>query len=703
VDKMKSLANIPRRWRWLGMLLLTALLNGLAFYKMPIEEDVVASIERSRPKEADLFRQVQELGLFQNRLFIQILKPDLANELREKLPDFGYELVSLEPKAQPHHARLLQLLPFLPESRQEALLNEARIGPLVDQTLQALSLPGGVGLVRMLEQDPLGIGIELSQMLGTPSSQGSESFLVAVRSGPLDFEKVGGLYKYLRVHDKDLQFLSGDFFALENKETVQRDIAVCSLASLILGGLCFYAFSRQLKVLALLLVGTLFSTAIGLLVARGIDGVIYGLVLAFGSTFFSFNNESLVHGAGITRHHSRAAIIGMASAIGTTILGFLVLLFSASHMARQMALISLGSLIGFILFLVVFHDDVRGLVFRSVSLKRVSWTRKPSYAFCLVLFVMIFALPKPGFRTDLASFRFTSPYLEQQVERFTQATARFDFSGLQAVPLTPNTLADFQTWDRADRLQTNMFHPLRLYLDENEQAARLAVITPRLKQWLSQLQRALLEAGVRVNLPEVPVEALSVPAFLQLWSRLTPLPWTLTSDARDYLLLNTRQAQLLEAAIPLHPKYFYEWILNELAAQIGQLFLVGLALMVLYLIPWQRSAHKIALIFMPLLVALLVLQILFVLTDRSINIVHIMGASLVIAVALDYSSVLISTEHDPQDQGKVVLTGGLTLTSFGSLLLASHPLLCELGLIVFVGTGVAWVFALLSCRAEEEK
>lgn len=698
---MKFLLSIPKLWRWLGILLLTVLLNALAFYRMPLEEDVVASIERSRPKEAELFRQVQELGLFQNRLFIKVLDPGLIDELNSALPGFGFQLVSFGPTATPQPESLLQLLAFLPLDTQNELLNPERIPQLVDQSLRAISLPGGLGFIKMLENDPLGMAAALGALSGggVPSSPGS--FLVASRTGPLDFEQTQKLYDFLQKRDKGLHFLSGDFFALENKAAVQRDIAVCSLVSLLLGGLCFYFFSRQWRVLVLLFVGTLFSAAIGLLTARAVDGVIYGLVLAFTSTFFSFNNESLVHGAGLQRHSSRSVLIGVASAIGTTVLGFLVLLFSSSHMARQMALISLASMAGFIVFLYVFRSELGTLKFRSISLRRLPWKRGPSLLCSLGLLILISILPKPAFRTDLNSFRFTSSYLDEQVKLFSKASSRFDFSGLQAIPLNSSSVQDFQTWDHKGLFQTDMFHPLRLYQNETEQTKRLAALTPQLDEWLKALQKALLDVGVRISLPTISLKMLSLPQYLQLWTVLSPLPWTLQSEGQDFLIINSKGSQLFDHAIPLHPKSFYEWILNDLSTQIAQLFLVGLLLMALYLIPWQRSAHKIALIFMPLLLACLVLQLLFLFTGRTLNIVHIMGASLVIAVALDYSSILISTEHDPEDQGKVVLTGGLTLTSFGGLALASHPLLRELGLIVFIGTAVSWVFALVFCRAQE--
>jgi len=77
-----------------------------------------------------------------------------------------------------------------------------------------------------------------------------------------------------------------------------------------------------------------------------------------------------------------------------------------------------------------------------------------------------------------------------------------------------------------------------------------------------------------------------------------------------------------------------------------------------------------------------------------VNIIHVMGWSLVIALAIDYTAVAVSSDHAPAETSKVLLTGLSTLATFGVLAFARHPVLRDLGFTVLLGCGLSLLLAL---------
>jgi predicted exporter len=116
--------------------------------------------------------------------------------------------------------------------------------------------------------------------------------------------------------------------------------------------------------------------------------------------------------------------------------------------------------------------------------------------------------------------------------------------------------------------------------------------------------------------------------------------------------------------------------------------------MAVYLGYLQRSAARVLYVFAPLFLSALAYCAWARLTGATVTIVHVMGASIVIGLAMDYTAVSVSADHGDVELSKVLLTGLCTLASFGVLLFARHPVLRDLGAVVSIGCGIALAFAL---------
>lgn len=695
--------------RW-GLVLVISLALGFQLMKgLKIEQDVVASLEKSRPEEATIFHKLKGSGFFQDQIFFRMEQdnPELRAELVQKLKESGFEMSSVFEAQIKDPSELYALLPYLPDPLLDKILGPEHLAEIKTELKRFLNAPGGLGMIKLLAVDPLLLSRELPRLIAGDAMQDQIAPIVAKRKGDIDWENTRALYAWVKEHDKEMSFVAGDFFALENYDAVHHDIMLCSLFSILLSLVIFRYFCRQWSLLLFLALGTAFSGLVGLWFTQWVDGALYGLILAFASTFVSFNNETLVHLAGLDlRRSNRKPLIGVFSALGTTIIGFLVLLFSSSHLTRQLALLSLVSLVAFILFLLLFMDAMKEVEFRPIHLPQLVWNKTflgGIFLFCLGL---ILILPKPSYKTNLEEFRFASEYLETQTRIFSARVASFSFEALHAVPIAAGTdpFLAYQKLAKSDDLDTKVFHPFTYYRTAEEEQARNVSIAPRVAMQIRELNKLFADEGLAVTIDSSQwLKTLSSRDYLSLWEKIWPLPWYSEAKDQPFILAFLQKDRSIPGAIPMHPKAFYEHVLSDLTANLGGLFLIGLAAMLIYLVPWQKRWDRIAMIFLPLLIAALGLQIFFWISGRTISIVHVMGLALVISVALDYASVLVSNDHDPKDQGKVVLTGGLTLASFGSLLLAQHPVLKELALVVFIGTAVAFVMALFTRMKRESE
>ncbi|RYZ48373.1 MAG: hypothetical protein EOP07_25870, partial [Proteobacteria bacterium] len=102
--------------RW-GLVLVISLALGFQLMKgLKIEQDVVASLEKSRPEEAAIFHKLKGSGFFQDQIFFRMEQdnPELRAELVQKLKESGFEMSSVFEAQIKDPSELYALLPYLP-------------------------------------------------------------------------------------------------------------------------------------------------------------------------------------------------------------------------------------------------------------------------------------------------------------------------------------------------------------------------------------------------------------------------------------------------------------------------------------------------------------------------------------------------------------------------------------------------------------
>jgi hypothetical protein len=695
--------------RTLAILLATGLLTLVVARTFSLDDDPIQSLTDPDPAFSELFERYQNRSPFRGRIFIEMdgLAPGDREALESTLRDTGYRE---EPLFQtPSPEAVLALAPLLPANELRVIFGEASIRRRAEMALSVAGLPGGDGYLAALESDPALIGQALLARLSRASSATHGPAPRIFRSPTrMDYERVGKVYDALIALGPSLHFIGGDFFAVENYRAVKRDMLLCSTLSLVLSLLIFFLCTSGWALIGLLLLGTAVSYLTGLLAIRVFYAHVFGVVLAYTSTFVGYNNEALVHLSGIDRRDARRSLLGVWSAIGTTIIGFLVLLLGRSVMVRQMALASLGGTAGFLLFLVPYRGVLRSAHFRALDWPKVTVSPWIVGAMCLACTAGVAWIGVPRILTRVDDFRFQTPALDAQVAHFSHALDALALDNVVAIQVGGSPSAALAELGALGVMDISR-HPLASWRTVQEQEDSLQVLREEWPRATARLVAVLGEAGIRMS-PEPhafeELHPLSEWEFLDRLGTLGPVRWTDAVGDRRFVFAGLRAGASRPPGLKIfsmNPRQHYDALLTGLSQELGWLFLAGLVGMALYLGYLQRSAWRVVYVFAPLFPSALAFAIYARATGAPLTIVHVIGFSLIIALALDYTAVAVSTDHRALELSKVFLTGLCSLATFGVLVLARHPVMRELGITVAIGCGVSLVFALfvrLPARAE---
>lgn len=690
-----SFASVRRT----SLVLLATGALGLALRNVTLEQDPVRSLADPDPVRARLFSRYQTKNPLQGKVFVEANELDAAGQVRVDgaLRRAGYREVALF--APPPLADLVAMAPLLPAPEAERAMSDDAVRRRVAGVLELAGLPGTTGLLEAVERDPLGLAPVVAARLGFTGEGAGAARPVRVfqRDLPLDYDRVGALQRDLEALAPAVHFIGGDFFSYENYLAVQHDIVVNSALSLLLNLIIFFGFTGRWALLGLLFLGSVVSYLTGLLGTWLFYADIQAVVLAYTSTFVGFNNESLVHLSGVEDHRRRTTLLGISSAIGTTLIGFLVLLAGHSTIVRQMAIASIGGMVGFLLFLVPYRSTLRGVRFRTFAWRKVPLSPRALVALCVAALAGIAAAGLPAFATRIDGFRYETPVLAAAVSHFSERLEQLALEDVVAVPAAGEPGEALEPLVQAGLVDL-AHHPLAAWQPVKRQRETLRLLEARYAVAVRRFSAMLLDAGVRIEPSAAAFREMGAWAFLERVGALGPVLWSDQVGGQRFVLAGLRRGSPLALRpdlVPVSPRRYYDTLLTGLSRELGWLFVAGLAVMAVYLGALQRDAVRVLYVFAPLLLAGLAFAVWARLGGASLNIIHVMGFSLVIALAMDYTAVAVSSDHAPEELSKVLLTGLSTLATFGVLVFARHPVLRDLGVTVVIGCGLSLAFAVV--------
>ncbi|MCX6125515.1 MAG: hypothetical protein NTV34_12325, partial [Proteobacteria bacterium] len=428
----------------------------------------------------------------------------------------------------------------------------------------------------------------------------------------------------------------------------------------------------------------------------------------FASTFFSFNAEYLVHLCGVESERKKIIRRAMISAVGTTLIGLVVLLGSSSSLIREMAVAAIAGLVGFFVGTIPFASLLASIRFVSTPrlrnfvgfrfLKHFNF-RIPSVLkklfgslkwWSLLAAICLLVIPFSGWppvRTDVSQFRFAPDLLETAEKHFSSLLS--DDLSFYAIPSQdlPKIGHDFEaSVYRSAEIVSKDFH------------GSMKSVKSFATDVAMQLGRVGFDLDAETLLE--PYHLDEDAANAEVWRASSIFAGSMFLGAGSWSVITASSKetegwlQSGQRLFKMDVRSYYNDLLTDQSLSMLGLFAFGFCGMIAYLAIVQRSLRKVIVIVMPLIVFFLAGSAVLSVFRIPLNIIHGIGLVLVIGFALDYTAIAVSTAFSSPDMSKILITGASTIASFCGLCFAEHPFLQMLGFVVVPGVFLSLFFAL---------
>jgi predicted exporter len=756
-------AGSGHRWACAAAVTAAALVGVLIVARVPMREDITAMLPDSDPAFMAGYRLL-EAAPFTRSILIDLEAPEpeqvsvlteTAGLLEERL---GPPLVSRVIGGLPMEAGanlidwLYAHMPQLFTEQDAAALAPqvapARVAETLGNDLQALAGPEGLWLRRWLARDPLGFRNQVLRKLGAvalmPDVQIEQGYLIdptgrhllLIAETPISMGDSKGGAQLLRYLDGVLaqtvpetiraHVVCAHRYTVANARAVKRDLVVVFAVSSLSLAVIFLVMLRHWRAVFVFAVPSLAVLA-GVLVAAGLFKPLSAIVVGFGAVLLGISDDYGLHvfytlrKPGVRPEEEMAALgVPMAVSFATTVAVFIVLLWSAVPIQRQLAVLSIAGLI-------VALALAMGVLPHWVGQgRREHWLLLPKvlgghsrWVTGAWLAAMLICLPwcfRVTFEGDLRSIGLmprdvladefcvrdvwgdprgralvvvrnedeeSALRTNEQVYAELSATRRLG-EFVSVAPLLPSRATQSENlarWERFWREQGRLDR-LKEALDTHGPALGFSqgAFTPFL-QWIEQKREPFGPADLREA-----AGPLLEPVWLSQPTGLGLINLVSDSDQAD------RAASLSGLALPpgaqaVSQKQFAATLRRLLHRDFVGFLLGALGLVVLVLAVTLRSLKQVVLCLLPAITGVVVMLALMGLLGLRMNLFNIAAGVLVLGLSIDYGAFMLyrSSEQDGVAERSVVTSALTTISSFGALSLARHPAMFSLGITVFLG------------------
>lgn len=668
---------------------------------LDINNNLISSIKNQDTEIENIFNKYNEENLLNNRLFISVKNTkntDKINEIDIILNKIGYQKKDMF--STNLNLDLKEYITLLPNSLIQNIFQKEYVEKRKNEIVSLLNLPGTSNYFEYISKDPLGLELLIYNYFSNTFSSNNNTnekhkiyqYIKTKEVNPEDYQD---FYTFLTLNQDKFSAIGSGLYEFENYITVKSDIKLCIILSLIINLIIFFVFIRNIKFLILLLFGSIISYLIGIFFVSIFYTSIFAIVLAFTSTFISFNNEYLVHFSALNSKTKKMNYIGLTSAIGTTFIGFMFLLFAESVIIKQTAIITLGGMLGFLSFLFINSNSLKKMKFYCYSWRVFSLKK---YFILLLLGFSLFLILlniNININTEISTFKYESNYLKEQRQYFENKSHFLNSKNTYAIKIDHTPYETFlYLKDQYPELSS---HPFDLYRDMNEQLSTSNLIQKNYNYYNTLLLNELNSSGINININKdfQKNKIIDGNEFINIFENLLHFKWLFSANNNLYLVFSSEK-ELINSPelINLSPKKHYNEILTSLTKQMLTLTIIASIFMFIYLCFVQKNIFKVFYIFTPLLFSFSVFLFFLFYTGTSFNIIHMMGWAIVLTLSTDYTSVSVSWNHSKIELNKILLTGLSSCCSFSILMLAKSPLLFSLGLTVFIGTSIPLLFSI---------
>ena len=590
-------------------------------------------------------------------------------------------------------------------------------------------------------------GTRLTLLVHTRASggdlDGQEQAIAAVR------EKVADTARELAVPGATPVLSGPGVFAVDSRESIRADVTRLSTLGSGLILLLMVVVFRSLPAVALTLVPMFTAVAAGAATVVLAFGNLHGLTLGFGATLIGEAVDyALYHliRAG-SPHPVPAGAFWATIRLGaaTSAIGFLSLLFSGFPGLAQMAVFSVSGLLAAALTTQYLLPVLTPAGFRTrdfgpfdrrltALIGPLRTARWPAAALTAAALIALVVQRDHLWDSDIASLNPVSVAAQQLDEVLREAAGAPATAAFVVIP-APTTDAALEAAERiAARLDplvaagtlAGYESPARWWPSAATQQRRREALPPP-EVLRERLREATVELPLRAERLEpfvadvaeartgAPIERAEL-AGTQLGLQVESLITRYRGEPAVLMPLHAPPGQWLDAAavraalgttangdppLLLQPKAETDRLYDGYLREVAWLSLGGTAAIALLLAATIRPLARVPAVFAPLAGAVVLTMAGFVLAGRPMNLLHLIGLLLVVAVGSNYALFfhslrdgVLSERASGGTMTALFLANVTSVIGFGVLAGSQVPLLSALGLTVTVGSVLA---LLLSC------
>jgi len=751
------------RWAYAAAVVVSALIGCLIVVRVPMREDITVMLPDSDPTFVVSYRLL-EAAPFTRSVLIDLeaqepeqvsLLMETAELLEERLgpPLISKVIGGLPMEAGAHLIDWLYAhMPQLFTEEDAAALAPQVASPQVAETLQndlqALAGPEGLWLRRWLAKDPLGFRNQVLRKLGAvvllPDMQIEQGFLIdptgkhllLVAETPISMGDSKGGEQMLQYLDEVLSqtvpetirahVVCAHRYTVANARAVKRDLVVVFAVSSLGLAVIFLVMLRHWRAVFVFAVPSLGVLA-GVLVVAGLFTPLSAIVVGFGAVLLGISDDYGLHVFYALRkprakpqEEMAGLALPMVISFATTAAVFVVLLWSAVPIQRQLAVLAIA---GLIVALALAMGCLPHWVGQG---RRDHWLLPPQvlggrsrWVIGAWLAAILICVPwcfRVAFEGDLRSlglmpkdiladeFRVRDVWgdprgralvvvrnedEEAALRTNEQIYARLSETRrpgelVSVAPLLPSRAtqsANLARWERFWREQGRLDR-LKEALDTHGRTLGFSqgAFTPFL-QWIEQEREPFGPADLREAAgPLLEPLWLSEPAGLGLINLVCDSDET--SEVAGPFGLD-----LPAGAQAVSQKQFAAALRRLLHRDFTRFLLGALSMVVLVLAVTLRRLKQVVLCLLPAITGVVVMLALMGLLGIRVNLFNMAASVLVLGLSIDYGTFMLHRggERDGAVERSVVTSALTTISSFGALSLAHHPAMFSLGITVVLG------------------
>lgn len=544
-------------------------------------------------------------------------------------------------------------------------------------------------------------------------------------------------------------------FAAASRESIQRDMVVIGIGSMLGVIVLILSTFRSLRYLLLALIPIVTGLGAALSLCLWLFGELHALTLAFGASLIGICIDYSFH---YFAHHRVAPVwdartvmrqLCPALSLGmfTTVVSYIGLAFTPLVGLQQIAVFAAcGILVSFATVVLWFpfglphlhlYSGQHPLLYRGARSVLVVWQRFRNLIVAISILAVILCLPglwrlnvndSPRLLNDLPPDLVSQDQLIRQRIGLPSSESYLivrSESAETALRTLESAYAEIQATQAGIKIPWVVFGPvLTTFLPSIEQQQRDLVATQTLLQHGPALTDALTQFGLEADMIQGWLSAIENPTteFLEpdVW-REHPASaglrhlWLGEADLGAAILvplLRVTDPSALQAVLDRFDGLHYVNAVEELTRVLRRYrrqatwLAIGAYGLIFSILLWRYGKNGFSLILPPLLAALLTLSVLGFL-GQPFHLVHVLALLLILGMGVDYT--IFIAESPPNDCPTTLLALTLsaltTVFSFGLLSLSQQAVLQAIGLTTLIGIALTLVLAPMAyyCRDGPKK